>query len=270
MALSACAHVSRPSARDIESAEIHYDLGVNAVQYGRPQQAFQELREAIRLNPNLADAHNAMGLLQQWSYGRLTEARASFEKAVALRPDFADAWNNLGTLLAELGELDKARAAFDRALSDPLYRTPYVAQTNLGWVLHEQGDSARGGQLIRAALKAKPEYCMGHRQLARIAEAQGNVADAETSWLRFAEHCPDEPEALYRAALVHRAHGEDARAARALMRCVEVGGANQVVTDCRGMLSRLPPLPAEAAPGASRESDAPGASVRGAFDLGGH
>lgn len=260
LVLAACAHL--PTSKELESAEIHHDLAVSAMANGRAQEALKEFQAALVLNPKLAEAHNGLGLLYQWSYGRLVDARREFEKALELKPGFSEAANNLGVLLAEVGEHARARALFEQALADPLYPTPYIAQTNLGWVLHSLGQTPHGETMVRAALGARGDYCLGHRQLARLLEAQGRVEEAEPSWEKFVRYCPEEPEALYHAGIVEERRGRPREAMRAWTKCLENGGEKPVTMDCRQGLRRLPPM--EPDPEVAAD---PGRTVEGARDL---
>lgn len=262
---SACVHV--PTAKDREGAEVHHDLAVIAMQQGRAQEALKEFQEALSLNPDLAEAHNGLGLIYHWSFGRLADAKKEFEKALELKPNYPEAMNNLGVLFADMGEHKAAQALFEKALADPLYATPYIAQVNLGWSLHAQGRSPQGEQLIRAALQVRPDYCMGHRQLARVLEAGGRAEDATTSWEKFAKYCPEEPEALYHAGIIAEHKGRVADAAKAWRTCIEKGGDKPIAAECRLAFGRLPPMdevPEEIQK--ANPTDA-GHSVEGARDL---
>lgn len=266
LAFAACAHV--PTGKELQAADIHYDLGVHAVQNNNAQEALREFLEAVKMNPEFPEAYNALGLVYQWSYGRLEDAKKSFEKALELKPDFAEAWNNLGTLHAERGELEPARLAYEKALADPLYKTPWMAQTNLGWVIHRQGKSAVGEQFIRAALTSRPTYCVGHRQLARLLDETGRKEDGEASWEAFASNCPDEPEAMFQLATIQVRRGQESAASRSLMKCLAKAGVKPIASECRAALAKLPPLPPE--PETPKVGPPPGTAgtvVEGSRDL---
>src|SRR5262249_11234520 len=86
-------------------------LGVLAGQFGRNDISITYLKEAVRLNPNLADAHTNLGFafLKQ---GDTAQAMASYENALRVKPDFAEAHNNLGLLLSQQGKHEQALAHY--------------------------------------------------------------------------------------------------------------------------------------------------------------
>ena len=82
---------------------------------GELNAALDSFREAIRLQPDLAAAHNNLGTVLK-SLGRSREAIASFEEAVRLNGDLAEAHVGLGGALHLAKRMDEAVAAYDRAL----------------------------------------------------------------------------------------------------------------------------------------------------------
>jgi Tfp pilus assembly protein PilF len=262
----ACVHI--PTAKEKDAAEIQHDLGVDAMRKGNSVEALREFQEAVKLWPEFPEAHYALGLLYHWSFRRLAEAEGEFRAALELRPGYSEAWNDLGALLAEKGDPAGARAAFEKALSDPLYATPWIAQTNLAWLRFEQGAREEGMQLVKAALTSHPDYCMGHRQLARMHEALGRADDAQASWDKFTRFCPDEPEALLRIGASRLREGDAREARRALVRCMEVAHERPPADECRALLARVPAVPDEpVAPAPEPSRDDAGRSVKGARDL---
>jgi tetratricopeptide (TPR) repeat protein len=60
------------------------------MQVGKQAEAIENLEQALRINPNLAEAHyNLGGALQR--AGRLAEAIQHYEEALRLKPDFVQA-----------------------------------------------------------------------------------------------------------------------------------------------------------------------------------
>jgi cytochrome c-type biogenesis protein CcmH/NrfG len=67
---------------------------------GKIRRALRLYRHAARTNPELADTHLAVGRAEM-ARGRTAAARKSMERALALEPDNADALD----ALAKLGEV---------------------------------------------------------------------------------------------------------------------------------------------------------------------
>jgi len=75
-------------------ADAHVDYGIVLARLGRVPQAMQELQTALKLDPAAADVHNNLGSLLARS-GQFPEAKAQFEEAIRLRPDYEEARDNL-------------------------------------------------------------------------------------------------------------------------------------------------------------------------------
>jgi tetratricopeptide (TPR) repeat protein len=71
--------------------------------------------EALRINPEDADAHNNLGNLLK-ELKRYDEAEKEYKEAFRINPDYALAHNNLGNLFKELKRYDKAENEYEEAL----------------------------------------------------------------------------------------------------------------------------------------------------------
>jgi predicted O-linked N-acetylglucosamine transferase (SPINDLY family) len=92
---------------------------------GRPDEAADACRQAIRLLPNHAAAHNNLGNALAES-GRVSAAADAYLRAIELQPGFVEAENNLGTCRERQGRLDDAIACYRRALAArPGYRAAH-------------------------------------------------------------------------------------------------------------------------------------------------
>jgi TolB-like protein/Flp pilus assembly protein TadD len=105
--------------------------------------------KALRLDPDLAEAHFARGSLLSNLSGRLAPEPAlrEYHRALELNPNLAQAHHGLGTIYLHLGLLDKAVDEFRKALSiDP---GNYGATRRIGLALVYQGRYEDGLSLIR-------------------------------------------------------------------------------------------------------------------------
>ena len=186
VAQSGCATVV--NRKDRESARIAYDLGITAFDRGDSREALRGLLSAVRLDPTLAEAHNALGLLYH-GMGKEAEALVHYEEATRLRPTFSEAFNNKGILLLDMGRYDEAIAAFEVALQDILYTTPTLAEGNLGWAYYRKGEVALAKERIGSAVASDPKFCRGYEWLMRIALDADDGTEAVAQGNRFLRHC---------------------------------------------------------------------------------
>ena len=90
-------------------------------------------RQAIRLKPDYAEAHNNLGLVLQ-SQGHIDEAIAAYRQAIGLKPDYPEAHLVLGNALKDSGQLDEAIASYRQAMR--LKPDFAEAHDNLVFTLH--------------------------------------------------------------------------------------------------------------------------------------
>jgi type IV pilus biogenesis/stability protein PilW len=232
----ACAH--GPSKKDREGAEIHYQLGAEALRAGRRGDAIQEFDRAIQLDERHPTAHLGRGITLQL-FGKLPEAEQEYRRALELRPDFPDARNGLGQLLASTGRLEEAVREFDLALEDMTYREAYVARCNKGMALYRLGRRDEGIGQLQTCVSLAPRYCQGHRELGRIQLDAGRLKEALESLGRYAELCEKVPDAWYQLALARMRAGDPDRAREAFQKCESVAGEDPLADECRRKVQAL-------------------------------
>ena len=66
-------------------------------QFGRTQEAIGYYEHALRLKPDLAEAHCALGIALEQS-GKVREAIGHYERALRINPDYTQAQNGLARL----------------------------------------------------------------------------------------------------------------------------------------------------------------------------
>jgi type IV pilus biogenesis/stability protein PilW len=232
-ALLAAACAGAPSAKEREKAEIHYNLGVEALRAGRVQEALKEFDEALAGDEAFADAHLGRGLVLEYGYSRLDEAEKEYRRAIELRPAYSEAHNNLGQLLAKKGRLPEAITEFDAALENMLYKEPFIARCNKGEALNRMGRRDEGVAELKLCLQANPGYCFGHRALGLIRMDEGNGAAAVDAFQKYSQHCPQAPDAWLQLGLAHLRAGNAEKAGEAFEKCESAGKIGDVADECR-------------------------------------
>jgi len=93
--------------REVISSGYYYNLGVLYHYQGKLEEAEKQYLEALRINPNHAEAHNNLGALYHYQ-GKLEEAEKQYLEAIRINPNDAKAHNNLGVLYYNQRQLEKA------------------------------------------------------------------------------------------------------------------------------------------------------------------
>jgi Tfp pilus assembly protein PilF len=233
----ACAHGG--SSKDRRTAEIHHDLGVEALRAGRSPDAIREFDAAIAINDGFAEAHRGRALVLDLGFGRTAEAERAYRRALQIRPGFAEAHNDLGQLLARTGRWPEAIAEFDAALENMLYKEPYVARCNKGLALHRMGRKDEGLAELRACLALAPTFCKGRRELGRVLLDEGRTKEALDELSAYARWCERVPDAHLQLGLARMKTGDVAGAREAFERCRDIGNGTAEGEECRRSLSLL-------------------------------
>ena len=135
-------------------------------------------REAIRLDPADAWAHNGLGNALH-DLKRYADAEAAYREAIRLHPANAIMHRNLGNTLHELKRYADAEAAAQEALRlDP---KDAQAHATLGDALHDLERYADAEAAYREAIRLNPANAIMHRNLGNTLNRLERYADAEAA-----------------------------------------------------------------------------------------
>lgn len=126
-------------------------------------QAWGAAKQALSLDPNLAEAHAALGFSLWFYQWDMPAAEAEFRKAIALEPDNVDAHHWYEQLLMTAGRFPEAEREMQAALDvDP--RSP-ILRTNLGWLDYFEGKNAQAIEQIQSVVRENPNFLTAHYKL---------------------------------------------------------------------------------------------------------
>jgi tetratricopeptide (TPR) repeat protein len=112
------------------SAEYLANEGVGHLTNGRLDQAEKSLQAALKKNPQLVPALNALALV--YVYRRdFAQAIATLNRLLGVNPKFYDAYNLLGAIYTEQGNYEQAKEKLLIAANSEEYLTPENAFANL-------------------------------------------------------------------------------------------------------------------------------------------
>ena len=197
-----------------------------------------DAREAIKLAPELAEGHAALGDFFETGVLAFTQAREAYEQALTLAPGNTRVLRTSSTFLGYMGQFEESISAARRAVAlDPLNRSSH---NNLGNTLYfarryqeanaaysdaisldpayEETYGARGlayyglGDLKNASssCETKPEYWESQQCLAIAYEKLGRRADAEAQLAKLKAAQGD--SAAYQYATIYAQWGNRAKA----------------------------------------------------------
>jgi len=94
----------------------HYNLGYALKDQGKTEEALSEFREAVRIRPSFAAAHNSIGIILEMYYKKYDEAIYHYQSCLIIEPDNYGYHFNLGLVLAKNGNLKEAVEHFRQAV----------------------------------------------------------------------------------------------------------------------------------------------------------
>ena len=145
---------------------------------------------AIELDPNLAEAHTSMAVLQFWSYHNVAKGQDSFVHSLELNPNSSYTHLYYGWFLVANGYFDEAERHLRRALDlDPSSQSN-IADQGLPFYYSHRFEEAR--RLYQHSLEVNEKFWYGHARLAEACEALGDANCAVTEIKRAAELSPQD------------------------------------------------------------------------------
>jgi serine/threonine-protein kinase len=146
---------------------------------GRHEEAIAEFRRAPKISPDFAVAHYHHGVALS-GLSRFAEADVELRKALRLNPEYAEAHNALGLALSSLGKLDEAAEAFRRAARIQPSNADY--QNRLGLVLQGQNKHEEADKAFREVIRLNPGFALAYVNLAANLAATGRLREAESKY----------------------------------------------------------------------------------------
>ncbi len=169
--------LDRALALDAHKASVHALRGLYWKRLGRAQEALEEYRQAVQIEPGNPAWWAALGEAYR-QRGDLVAGLSAYQEATHLAAHDSTYWRLLALFSAENGVqvmeigLPAAQKAVELAPSDP------QALDVLGLAYFSAGYLYHAEQALRASLQADPEFALAHLHLAQVYLRKGDRAAA--------------------------------------------------------------------------------------------
>jgi len=177
--------------------------------------ALASAKSALTLDPNLAEAHLAQGIILEQVDFNFAGAEAEFRRALELAPQNPAVISNLANLMSYLDRLDEAVVLVRQAIAlDPLR---FGFHFNLALYLIVLGRYDEAEAALRKAVELQPQAAQSYTSLATIHILRGDSGAA----VEMAKQETDPFWRTYALALAYFANGNRVEADAALKKLID-------------------------------------------------
>lgn len=180
----------------LEQAQVFYNQGMEHLKAKNLAAVAECFEKALTLNPNFAEVHNAIGLVQ-FGIGKYEGAIQMFDNAIALNPDFAEAYNNRGLSRLKIchkSEFPKIVEDYNQAIAfNPNLVEAYLNRADI--YKNYIGDFDMAMQDYQKIISLNPNRVEPYVNVAHIHFTLGNLEEAFAQLEKALSINPDCPEA---------------------------------------------------------------------------
>lgn len=199
---------------DEKRASIRLQLAVGYYQEGNFTVALDEVKKALAVKSDYADAYSVRALIYT-AMGELALAEENYQSALRLQPRNPDLANNYGSFLCQNGRAAQGMAYFEAALKDPMYQSPAKTMINAGGCALKMKNYDVAERYLKSAQGFAPDNPLINAGLAQVYFVRRDMQRAGDFISRMLEQ--SKPEALsadilWLAIRVQRKRGEEASA----------------------------------------------------------
>ncbi len=202
---------SQPGGDGGNPAEAYTRLGVAYLERGNIQRAMNALDRALAVEPDDAEALQAMAIVYQ-RQGEEDLADATFRKAIEANPGYTRTRNNYAAFLFDRNRIREACEQLEQATRDTQYDNRAQLFANLGQCQRELGDPEAARESLARAQSIDPRSARSYLMLAELEFAQGNLERAEQQLESFMRLAGPNANALRLARDIARERGDPATA----------------------------------------------------------
>ncbi len=186
-------------------AQAYNNRGLAKNNIGNRQGAILDYNEAIRLNPKYSLAYYNRGLVKyklEDKHGSI----ADYNKSIRLNPDFADAYNSRGIAKRHLNDIHGSVMDYSEAIS--LSPNFAIAYHNRGLAKSALGDKEGAIADYKEAIRLNPNYAEAYYSRGIVKSELGDKQGAIADYNEAIRLNPNFAAAYYNRGLIKKERGE--------------------------------------------------------------
>jgi type IV pilus assembly protein PilF len=158
-------------------AEVRLQLAIGYYTQNQLTTALDEIKQALVIEPNLADAYSVRGLIYM-DMGETRLAEDNFLRALKLAPNNPDLFNNYGWFLCQNGREKESIGYFENAFNNRAYQSPAKALNNAGACSLKMRDTTAAERYLNQAFQLDPGNLDTNTNMAKLYYARGDYTRA--------------------------------------------------------------------------------------------
>jgi type IV pilus assembly protein PilF len=181
---------------EADAAADNVSLAMAYMQEGNLARAKEKLDRGLQEDPRNPNLHSVYALF----YERINDqkkAEGEFREALRLAPGDPGQVNIYGGYLCRQRRVDEGVTKLLQVATNPLYRTPEAAYTNVGVCLLTVHRDEEAESAFKRGLNIRPDYAEGAYQLAALELAHGRALEARTRVEKFLAQQNPSPDPQY-------------------------------------------------------------------------
>lgn len=211
--LGACASGTKElgTSKEESPGDLYVRIAAEYYRLGEIEPALQNAQKALEEDSDNAQAHNVLATI----YQRLEQnelAEKHFRAALQLAPQDPYTLTAWGNYLCERRKFSEAETQYEKALANPLFSAPWIAEANAGVCARKAGRSAKAEQHLRSALSANPRYATALYEMAELEYSRSKYKSARNYLDRLFKIRGYTPKSLLLGVQVERKLGSRKRA----------------------------------------------------------
>jgi tetratricopeptide (TPR) repeat protein/S1-C subfamily serine protease len=200
-------------------AQAYYNRGIVRNELGDKPGAIDDYTLAIKINPNDAEAYNNRGVVRK-DLGDKQGAIDDYNQAIKINPNHAEAYSNRGVVRYELGDKQGAIDDFNQAIK--INSNLALAYYNRGGVRSELGDKQGAIDDYNQAIKINPNLALAYNNRGLVRNELGDKQGAIDDYNQAIKINPNLAQAYGNRGIVYYQLGDKQKAKEDLQRAAQL------------------------------------------------